>query len=221
MRLEVNNFYFAYESVNVLENINLDLENDATLVLGPNGSGKSTLIKCILGEIPVPNNFISIDSIDVNKYRDWKKVGYVPQTIDVHGFPITVREFLNSFACKGTKEVGEVVKVIGIEHLIDKNISKLSGGETKRVYLARALLHKIELLVLDEPLAAVDSVNKKLITQSMVDLIKSGVNVVVITHNYDDFKDIATRVVLMEKKILFNGTVEEYEQNEWSKYGNN
>ncbi len=220
MKLVVDNFSFAYENSEVLSNIDLNIENDATLILGPNGSGKSTLIKCILGDIKIPSGAISIDSLDVNKYRNWKKVGYVPQIIDIHGFPITVREFLSSFACKGTKEVFEVASLIGIEHLIDKNISKLSGGETKRVYLARALLHKIELLILDEPLAAVDTVNKELIVSSLASLIESGVNVVVVTHNYDDFALLATRVVLMENSIVFNGTKAEYEQYVRSNHGN-
>lgn len=221
MKLKIDDFTFAYEDTCVLNNINLDFENDVTLVLGPNGSGKSTLMKCILGELKVPSNVISLDGVDVNKYKNWKRVGYVPQTIDVHGFPITVREFLSSFACKGTKEVIDVVKQTGIEHLLDKNISKLSGGETKRVYLARAVLHKIDLLILDEPLSAIDVVNKEIIIESLAGLKQSGVDLLIVTHNYDNFKSLATRVVVMDNQVAFNGSITEYDQYLGGKHGNN
>ena len=121
---------------------------EVVTVIGPNGAGKSTLLRILMG-------VASPDSGSVRRKRGLV-IGYVPQRMEIdHALPLTVRRFL-SLACGEGERIAHALAEVGAEACTDKPVQALSGGEFRRVCLARAILRKPDLLVLDEPLAGVD-----------------------------------------------------------------
>lgn len=133
----------------LLENIQLRLNvGQIVSIVGPNGAGKTTLVKLALGLlIPVAGRVVR---------REGLRIGYMPQRlhIDPH-FPLTARRFLALGQVMKTS-IQVIAKEVGIEHVLDVQLTSLSGGEFQRVLLARALLREPELLVLDEPAQGID-----------------------------------------------------------------
>lgn len=148
IRLENINMTFGEQSV--LENINLAIyPKSITTIVGPNGGGKSTLLKVLLKLQPATSGAV-FHAKDL-------KIGYVPQKLHLdHSIPITVTKFL-SLTPKSQKEhIQQALELFNIGHLCQNSMQKLSGGELQRVLLARAILARPQLLVLDEPMQGVD-----------------------------------------------------------------
>ena len=123
-------------------------QNEIVTLIGPNGSGKSTTAKIALGI------YKKIDG-KVKKYTD--KIGYVPQKILIDWtLPIRVLDFMSLTENLTQDQINTALNLTGVEHLKDKNLSNLSGGEFQRVLIARAISKQPELLVLDEPVQGVD-----------------------------------------------------------------
>ena len=123
-------------------------QNEIVTLIGPNGSGKSTTAKIALGI------YKKIDG-KVKKYTD--KIGYVPQKISIDWtLPIRVLDFMSLTENLTQDQINAALNLTGVEHLKDKNLSNLSGGEFQRVLIARAISKQPELLVLDEPVQGVD-----------------------------------------------------------------
>lgn len=213
MDLEIKNLDFWYKSDKILENISVTVKkNQALIIQGINGAGKSTLIRCIIGENKIENEKIYFGQEDINNFTDWNKIGYVPQKISNSRFPVTVYEFLKAFAENHNEnKVNETIKKFNIEKIKHKNINKLSGGQRKRVFIARALLNDIKMLILDEPVVAVDEENRNKIIGLLDMLRKDDISIIIITHNFNYFKNIATHIILLNKFIEFYGTVGEFE----------
>lgn len=117
-------------------------------LIGPNGAGKTTLVRAVLG-------LIKVDQGRIEQAPDLR-IGYMPQKLQLDAsLPLTVARFL-ALGGKARVDLDEILQLTGIEKLIDMPIQSLSGGETQRVLLARALLRDPQLLVLDEPVQGVD-----------------------------------------------------------------
>ncbi|SEG84298.1 zinc ABC transporter ATP-binding protein ZnuC [Marinobacterium lutimaris] len=135
---------------NVLQNISLNLHDDCiTTLIGPNGAGKTTLVRIVLGLIkPTDGNIWR---------RPDLRIGYMPQKLHIdRTLPLTVARFMQTPQRSEKAAVLEALKAVAADHLLNKSIHDLSGGETQRVLLARALLRNPTLLVLDEPVQGVD-----------------------------------------------------------------
>lgn len=148
VRLE--NINVTLDNNAILHNISLTLQpNTITTIVGPNGGGKSTLLKVLLKLLPATSGHIF--------HQKGLKIGYVPQKLHLdHSIPITVRKFL-SLKPNATKTlIDEALALFSVSHLSDNQMQKLSGGELQRVLLARAILDRPQLLVLDEPMQGVD-----------------------------------------------------------------
>ncbi len=148
--VRLNEVCVHFGDKHVLDHISLELQpGKITTLIGPNGAGKSTLVKVILGL----QRQTSGEVIKKNKL----KIGYVPQKLKLNdSLPLTVKRFLQLAGRFSKQEILESLRLVGAEHLIDNNMHKLSGGETQRVLIARSLLQRPELLVLDEPAQGVD-----------------------------------------------------------------
>ncbi|VBB68698.1 Zinc ABC transporter, ATP-binding protein ZnuC [invertebrate metagenome] len=132
----------------VLEKVDITVpEGRVITLIGPNGAGKTTLIRVLLG--------LAVADAGVIRRRSGLRIGYVPQRLHVDPIlPLKVRRFLG--LVQERRQIGPVLEELAIAHLVDKPVQRLSGGEMQRVLLARALLGKPDLLVLDEPAQSVD-----------------------------------------------------------------
>lgn len=161
--IKLNNISVIFDNKKILNNVSLNLtRKNITTIMGPNGAGKSTLIKIVLGLIQPNTGTI--------EKKDNIKIGYVPQKNNLNSsIPLTVDRFLKLAGKFSYEKRVNALKLVDASHIIKSNIHTLSGGETQRVLLARAMLRKPDLLVLDEPVQGVDINGQdeiyKLITQ--------------------------------------------------------
>lgn len=159
--LEIKDITAGYDKEIIIENINLDIyKNDFLAIIGPNGGGKSTLLKVILGLLKPFSGKVD--------FKTKVNIGYLPQ---IHSndkkFPISVkdtilsglmsrRKVMNKFTSEDLKNAEELIKKFNLEKYTDLPVGDLSGGQTQRVFLCRAMISKPELLILDEPNSFVD-----------------------------------------------------------------
>ena len=202
MRIKVSNLSFGYDYRTVLKDVSFQLESgDFLVMVGNNGSGKSTLIKCLIGINKVPNKKIFLDDININDYKSWINIGYVPQKFDDfnYEFPITVNEILSvsRYGKLDTTEKLEWLDKLGILELQNENINNLSGGQLQRVFIVRALMNKPRLLILDEPTVGVDAKNISRFYKTINELNSLGVTIILITHDIKSSKANFTHMMYL------------------------
>lgn len=155
--LAVRNLYFSYGEQTVLKDVSLDIfKNDFLGIIGPNGGGKTTLLKLMLGLLSPRSG-----TIDYLQGSTRSSIGYLPQINQIDKkFPILVKEVIESGLAKPGKHKEEAIAFVaermGLHDLLRKPIGQLSGGQLQRVLLARALVSRPKLLILDEPSSYVD-----------------------------------------------------------------
>jgi molybdate transport system ATP-binding protein len=177
--------------------VTLELDARTTALFGPSGAGKTTLLECIAGLRRPKRGRIELHGRDVTDLPPRERgIGYVPQ--DDALFPhLSVRQ--NVFY--GAREDGrDVIEVLEIAPLLERNVKRLSGGERKRVALARALLTKPALLLLDEPLAGVDLALRDRVLEYLVRVRDElAVPTVYVTHHMDEAEAICEEVVMLDR----------------------
>ena len=224
--ISLENVTVSFGGEVVLHELNLRLDGPALIqVIGPNGAGKTTLLKVILGLIRPEHGIVRIDDKDLTaKPEDVGKiVGYVPQMIPSNmGIPITAKEFvLNSLLLhtrrfprvfireEEVKKVEDVLKLVDLhEDRWDRRISDLSGGERQRVLLARALVYNPPILLLDEPLSAVDPIGKVELAKLIGRLAKEKL-IVVTSHDPILLLPYTDKIILLNRSYYVVGRPEE------------
>lgn len=195
MRVTVNNLTFAYFNKIILKDLSFNLKSgDFLLVHGRNGTGKSTLIKCLLKINKVANNTIFLDDIDINNIKRFYNIGFVPQKTDFnYEFPITVSEILTcAYRKKKDDFFNSIVNSLDVCSFYTENINNLSGGQLQRVFIARALLSRPKLLIMDEPTVGVDVENVNALHQILTNLKEQDITIILISHDTHFCADIAT-----------------------------
>ena len=167
---KIENFGVSFGGAKIFDNVNVHIHcGELTAIIGKNGAGKSTLLKAILGEVKHSGELKYMDEKGVHTGNPC--IGYVPQYLNFDvGTPTSVLDLFNSclarmpswLCCsqKMRKRVSDDLKKVKAEHLIDRRLGALSGGELQRVLLALAIDPIPDLLLLDEPLSALDAAHK-------------------------------------------------------------
>lgn len=182
---------------------NVDFHIDAgeiVTVVGPNGSGKSTLLKSLIGAVKPTEG-----SIDRQRGL---RIGYLPQKLHIDPtLPLTVRRFLSLPKRRTANEIDAAMERIGAPDLHEKQMSSLSGGQFQRVLLARALLEKPELLILDEPTTGLDQPGSAAFYTLIEDIRReSGAAVLMVSHELHVVMSASDRVVCLNGHVCCHGT---------------
>ncbi|OOF55717.1 zinc ABC transporter ATP-binding protein ZnuC [Rodentibacter genomosp. 2] len=201
--IELKNINVVFEQKTALQNINLNIYPHSIItIVGPNGGGKSTLLKTLL-KLQQPTSGEVIYSKNV-------RIGYVPQKIYLdHNLPLTVERFLALKKGAKTQEISTALEQLSITHLRKNNMQKLSGGEMQRVLLARAILNKPNLLVLDEPTQGVDITGQAELYQ-LIHQTQQQLNcaVLMVSHDLHIVMADSKEVICINQHICCAGTPE-------------
>ncbi|MGL5020964.1 MAG: metal ABC transporter ATP-binding protein [Mycoplasmatales bacterium] len=201
--IKIDDLTFGFNNQVILKNMNLDInDKDFIAIIGENGSGKSTFIKCLLGINKIKCSTVMIDGICINKYDEFINIGYVPQfRIKESEIPITVKEYLGLIA-KDKNKLLTVINDFALEDIINNNINKLSGGQKQRVFLARALLHDVKYLILDEPTAGLDFESRKQLYALIGSLNKNGMTIIIVSHHLNEISCKINKIYNMDTNTL-------------------
>ena len=213
MHFDIKNLTFGYNGDTVLNNVSFTVEQgECAAIIGGNGAGKSTLMKLILNELTPEQGEILIDGVSTAAYRQWWKIGYVPQNCFtlMDRFPASVEEvvfsgmyhrlgLLKFFSSQYRKTVEELLDAVGLLPFAKSPVNKLSGGQQQRTLIARALASEPESLLLDEPTSGIDpTAANELFT--LLDNIrqKRQLTVLMITHDHQRACDWFNSIYCLE-----------------------
>ena len=197
----------AFSGQHVLQNISLQLNHgEITTLIGPNGAGKSTLVRIVLGLLKPDSGSVLSDAN--------LKIGYMPQKLHIDPtLPISTCRFLQ-LANASHQACHAALESVGIAHLAATPIQKLSGGEMQRALLARAILRKPNLLVLDEPVQGVDINGQNALYKMIADLSKSlNCAILMVSHDLHIVMSATDQVICLNHHICCQGRPEQVTQD--------
>jgi ABC-type polar amino acid transport system ATPase subunit len=225
--IEIVNLSKWFGKFKVLDNVNETIQrNQVVVVCGPSGSGKSTLLKCLNGLEDFQQGDVIIDGVslknpttDLIKLR--QKIGMVFQRFELYPHMTALKNI--SLAPMKVKKIprGEAEKKamallerVGITDQAQKYPGNLSGGQQQRVAIARALAMEPEIMLFDEPTSALDPEMIKEVLDVMIDLAKSGMTMMVVTHEMGFAKEVADEIIFMDQgRIIERGTDKTFFEN--------
>ena len=233
--ININDFTVKLNNKTILENINLTLHGPKIIALvGANGAGKSTLFKSIMGIINPSDGNIIINGKNPKDALKNNLISYVPQIEEVDwNFPLLVEELvmmgrynhMNIFrkvSIKDKRIVKESLDFVQMNEFINSQIGELSGGQKKRIFIARALAQESKILLLDEPFSGVDINTEESLSMLFRSLVDRGCLIIVSTHNLGSVPRFCDEVILLDKKLLAYGPVKKIftEDNLKKTFGN-
>ena len=210
--LTLNNLKKSYDQTSILNGISLSIETgEIVSILGPSGSGKTTLLNCILGITEIDSGSVVFNGQDVTGV-----------SMEERGFNIVFQDYalfpnLNAYenityglknkpGISTQQEVNELIELLGLSQHLDKHIDQLSGGQKQRVALARTMVMKPKILVLDEPLSALDGVIKESIKEKIKTIAKEfHLTTIIVTHDPEEALTLSDRVLIMK-----DGSISQY-----------
>ncbi|WHM38837.1 metal ABC transporter ATP-binding protein [Streptomyces sp. BPTC-684] len=193
----------------VLRGIDLTVRRgEVVALLGANGSGKSTAVRSAIGQVPLTGGSIELFGTELKRFRDWARVGYVPQrTTAASGVPATVREVVASGRLSRTKlgllakadraAVARAIELVGLADRAKDSVNALSGGQHQRVLIARALASEPELLIMDEPMAGVDLASQEILAATLREQVAGGATVLLVLHELGPLEPLIDRAVVL------------------------
>ncbi len=215
--IETKDVSFSYGGHKVLENIDLNVHRgDYIGIIGPNGGGKTTLIKLILGLLKPDKGEIKLFDEPVNKFKDWKKIGYVAQKVTNFdpAFPITAAEVVGLGKGNEKEHVKWALDKVEMSAYANKLIGNLSGGQQQRVFIARALAQKPEVIFLDEPTTGIDAESQKEFFAFLSKLNHDlDITLILISHDINIITEEATEIAFINKKLTYYDNPKEFLKN--------
>ncbi|WP_299035357.1 metal ABC transporter ATP-binding protein [uncultured Pseudokineococcus sp.] len=210
---------FGYGESVVVHDVDLEMaRGERVALLGSNGSGKTTLLRGLLGLAARTGGSVEVDGAPAPSRSSRRRTGYVPQAMTVGGgVPSTVREVVatgrlplrRSWVPARRADADAVTEALEAVHMAEhahEDVSELSGGQQRRVLIARALAAEPDLLVLDEPLAGVDAASARGLARTLAALASHDVTLLVVTHEIGPLADVVDRaVVLREGRVVHDG----------------
>ena len=216
MTLEIRDLHFSYRNHEVLKGLNLTVsDGEMVSLLGRNGAGKTTLMRLIPGFLKATEQSILIDGkpvLQMSLRERASYMAYIPQ-ITRSVFPYSVRtsilmgcsnrlSLLQNPGAKEEQRVEEVIDLLNIRGIADRNMETISGGERQLVLIARALMQDARLLILDEPTSFLDYGNQLLVLERVQELAEQGYSCIYSTHNPDLALSHSTRAVVMKDGVI-------------------
>lgn len=224
--ISVENLAVNYGDFRALHDVSFSIDQgDFLAVVGPNGSGKSTLIKSMSGLLKPSEGIIK-------KAESLTHIGYLPQksTYADPRFPATVKEIVAS-GLLGTKKfprflnnsdheaVNKALKLLKIEDLAYKRIGHLSGGQQQRALLARALVSKPSILILDEPTGALDPTSRDCFYSTLQEMNKNhSVTIIIVSHDSHEIGNFAKRILFLDRQVLYFGDFDGFSESNVAHY---
>lgn len=207
--LKIKNLTKKYGDFSAVKDVSFDLEDGEIFgLLGPNGAGKTTLISCIVTLEKMTSGFISVLGSDIYENPKFAKtrLGYVPQEVINHGY-FTVEEILVFYSgffgiLQNKEQITYLLKKLALYEHKDKKVKQLSGGMKRRLMIAKALVHKPKLLLLDEPTAGVDIELRNALWDFVLELKASGTTVLLTTHYLEEAEKLCDRIGVINKGEL-------------------
>ncbi|MCY7326386.1 MAG: metal ABC transporter ATP-binding protein [Microbacteriaceae bacterium] len=217
--ISIRGLAVRYGIVQALADVSLELSPGRIIgVIGMNGSGKSSLFGAIMGSVKVAGGDIRLFGGDPARARKRNLVSYVPQSEAVDwDFPISVAEVVMTgrYGRLGLTRrpraadrdaVARAIERVGLVELADRQIGELSGGQRKRVFVARGIAQEATLMLLDEPFAGVDKGSEHTIIDLLSGLAAEGRGILISTHDLAGVPELCDEVVLLKNRVLFHGS---------------
>jgi len=186
------------------------------VLLGPNGSGKTTLVKALLGVVRLVRGRRSVFGHDLDTFRHWDRIGYVPQRVTAAaGVPATVGEvvlsgraakvgLLGRYGSEDRAAVARALDLVDLAPLATARVETLSGGQQQRVLIARALATNPEVLVMDEPVASVDLAHQESFARTLGELHRGGTSILLVAHSLGAMEPLAQRALVIERGVVIH-----------------
>jgi len=228
--IEIKKISLSYQEKKVIQNLSLDFaKGEFCALLGPNGAGKSTLLKALIGFHPVNEGKITIGNRELKHWQKAelaKQIAIIPQDFQLQ-FDYTVKELVlmgrfpylgywQNYSQQDKKVVDKVLQKLDLIRLQDELYSQLSGGERRRVSIARALVQETDILLMDEAFANLD-INHQLEIMRLLSQINQEQNklIILVSHNINLAAEYCKRIVMMkEGKLIADGTPEDVITNQ-------
>lgn len=217
--VEVERAHVALDERPILHGVDLLVRSgEVVTLLGPNGSGKSTLVRAAVGLVPLSAGEIRLFGTPLRGFRDWSRIGYVPQRSSAAGgVPSTVREVVTSgrlarrrlfwpLRARDRDVVEQAIELVGLADRADDSVATLSGGQQQRVLIARAAATEPDLLILDEPNAGVDRRSQEAFARALRTFVASGRAVLLVVHEMGPLEPLVDRAVVLDAgRVVYDG----------------
>lgn len=218
--LECQNLCKSFGRKQILKDLSFEIdEGDILAFIGPNGSGKTTTIKLILGLQKIDKGKVIINGFDVEKdfVKAIEKVGAIVENPDTYMYLTgwqNLKMIANLYKGVTDEEIKEIVKLVNLEKRINDKVSKYSLGMRQRLGIARALINKPNVLILDEPTNGLDPEGIKDLRNLLKKLAKEGMGVLISSHNLAELESFCNKVLIIDNgKIIETSEVSEFKSN--------
>ncbi len=206
--VEARNINIRQQGRQLLEQVSLEVDRgEIVTLIGPNGAGKTTLVRIILGLLKADTGEVIL--------RPGVRIGYMPQQLVLsENMPLTVYRFLSLGSYKSGGGIEDIVDELGVGQLLQLPMQQLSGGERQRVLLARALIRRPDLLVLDEPVQGVDVTGQSALYALITSIReRTGCGVLMISHDLHLVMATTDRVLCLNQHVCCSGHPESVSQH--------
>jgi zinc transport system ATP-binding protein len=211
----------GYDDALVVDDVSLTVDRGESVALvGSNGSGKSTLVRALVGVTPLSDGEVLVDGQPRDVDRGGTRIGYVPQhhslttavSATVGEIVVTARLAVRPWwrpAGRADREaVRDAIDAVGLSDRVHDEVAALSGGQQRRVLIARALASQPDLLVMDEPTAGVDVASQAVLADVLTGLRGRGLTMLIVTHELDHLESAVSRVVQLDHgRLAFDGSL--------------